>query len=296
MISASRWPLTTPLRSRHWIMPAHRRTWLLSLSRGSLAQRAINMRWGSWRMSGSVASALFRGFSYSTSNSLFPRRRCMRKSPTIPPAVRAGGAGRALAKGPRSSGSPALKPLRQPWSRPRSYYTAEARSVPTAATTIGYARWRGLLMASGSPRPTAARQIHLWEASTERSLSTNLALHIYDRHIETIAWSPNGRQLASGNDDQVVMVRDAFRLGAYSHEYTMRKHSHGQVKYRSWSPPMAGALLLSAFENIVKIARSLWCMSGTYRQGTNCSPNTFIFPFFRPGAKATTGPSPVVVV
>jgi len=81
-----------------------------------------------------------------------------------------------------------------------------------------------------------ARQIHLWEASTGRVLSTNLALHIYDRHTETIAWSPDGRQLASGNDDQVVMVWDAFRLGAYSHEYTMRKHSHGQVNAVAWSP------------------------------------------------------------
>jgi eukaryotic-like serine/threonine-protein kinase len=81
-----------------------------------------------------------------------------------------------------------------------------------------------------------ARQIHLWEASTGRGLSTNLALHILDRHTETIAWSSDGRQLASGNDDQVVMVWDAFRLGAYSHEYTMRKHSQGRVNALAWSP------------------------------------------------------------
>jgi hypothetical protein len=44
---ASRGPLTTPLRCRHWIELALPTTWLLNIGRESRAQRAINMLWGS---------------------------------------------------------------------------------------------------------------------------------------------------------------------------------------------------------------------------------------------------------
>lgn len=60
-------------------------------------------------------------------------------------------------------------------------------------------------------------------------------LYTYRGHasyVNALAWSPDGRRIASGSGDWTVQVWDAANGG---HAYTYRGHSH-DVWWVAWSP------------------------------------------------------------
>ena len=71
------------------------------------------------------------------------------------------------------------------------------------------------------------------QTSTAPSLRT--ALYIYRGHsasVGTVAWSPDGKRIASGSNDSAVQVWDATNGG---HVYTYRRHAD-HVNAVAWSP------------------------------------------------------------
>jgi eukaryotic-like serine/threonine-protein kinase len=73
--------------------------------------------------------------------------------------------------------------------------------------------------------------------SSHRPANTHLetTLYIYKGHhayVETLAWSPNGKRIASGSGDKTVQVWDATTGG---HAFTYRDHA-GEVWAVAWSP------------------------------------------------------------
>lgn len=71
--------------------------------------------------------------------------------------------------------------------------------------------------------------IQVWDAATGRQVS------VYTGHpngVDAVAWSPNGKRVASGDVNNIVQVWDAITGG---HVYTYTDHT-GPIQGVSWSP------------------------------------------------------------
>ncbi len=100
-----------------------------------------------------------------------------------------------------------------------------------------------LVTSCGSPtNPSRASQISTGSPTnpppipqTSTSSSLRMALYIYRGHsagVMGVAWSPDGKRIASGSNDSTVQVWDAANGG---HAYTYRGHA-GRVNAVAWSP------------------------------------------------------------
>jgi len=90
----------------------------------------------------------------------------------------------------------------------------------------GGAGWFVISHERGSPAPTLI--------STPAPIPLGMLLYTYHghSHVNAVAWSPDGRRIASGSDDFMVQVWDAAGGG---HVFTYKGHSN-LVEAVAWSP------------------------------------------------------------
>jgi WD40 repeat protein len=129
----------------------------------------------------------------------------------------------------------------------------------------------------GSDRPPADLQvlaggtdsgaIILWDPS---QAWTPTVLHRHTAAVRSLAWSPDGRYLASSADDQLVLVWDRARGATVPTELLSSTSSAGPVRSVAWS--RAGDLLASGSDDgIVRLWRlqgGTFAPDGELRQGS----------------------------
>ncbi len=102
-----------------------------------------------------------------------------------------------------------------------------------AKLTVVGAAGSSLVLLACSQQPTAPSR----SVSTPTLLSVRTTLYIYRGHdprfmVSAVAWSPDGKRIASGSWDETVQVWDAADGG---HVYTYRRHIYS-VYTVAWSP------------------------------------------------------------
>ena len=84
-------------------------------------------------------------------------------------------------------------------------------------------------MVSASPRLLSDKTIRLWDAATGEHLQT---LEEHTNGVNSVAWSPDGKRLASASDDKTIRLWDAA-----SGEHLQTLEGHTDTVYSvAWSP------------------------------------------------------------
>ena len=98
-----------------------------------------------------------------------------------------------------------------------------------AATTMRFGGWRGHRTGSGWPPASIDRTARIWDVEAGGELVT---LRGHDEGVRCVAWSPDGRRLATASSDRTARIWDAASGGELP---VLRGHSDW-VWCVAWSP------------------------------------------------------------
>jgi WD40 repeat protein len=103
--------------------------------------------------------------------------------------------------------------------------------LPDVGISITYSPDNKQLAASTIPASATSPSISVWDATKDQTQPQFSLTGPTDR-VNSIAWSPNGKNLASASEDSTVMIWDATKAGT---PLLTLKDTNGQISV-AWSP------------------------------------------------------------
>jgi len=108
------------------------------------------------------------------------------------------------------------------------------RNIAGHGNRVGSLSWNRAMLASGS----RDREIHIHDVRTSKGVETRIHGH-HRQEVCGLKWSPNGQQLASGGNDNRLIVWDKANITAPLYQFD--DHC-AAVKAIAWSPHQNGLL------------------------------------------------------